>query len=204
MESKFKPNDIVFWGRSRDKYIVREFQPTNGIFGSYWLKDFNSEHDAVASEDELCYEGEFIRDEIIILKMLEIMFPLCNWLSFKEEFIKNGSKNLDWVDKAEEGTLDFMAKMFQIMDQKFMMLIYDDYIENPIESDICDLNFLGIYTHVTFNEWISSGAHLPFSYVIVTNKFNQINQRNLHIMHLIRNYEYNDEDDSNDIKAANV
>lgn len=204
MEAKFKPNDVVLWGRSKDKYIVREFQPTNGIFGSYWLKNPNSGYDAVAGEDELCYEGDFIRDEIIIFKMLEIMFPLCNWVSFKEEFVKNGSKNLDWIDKPEEGTLDFMTKTFQIMDQKFMMLIYDDYIENPIKSDICDLKFLGIYTHVTFNEWILSGAHLPFSYIIVADKFNEINQRNLNMMHLIRNYEYDDEDDSDDIKTANV
>ncbi len=121
MEPKFKPNDVVFWGRDRSKYLIKEFQPTNGIFGSYWLKDLNDGYDAVACENELCYEGEFIRDEIIIFKMLEIMYPLCNWTVFKEEFIKNGSKNLDWIDKVEEGTLDFMAKMFQIFDQKFMM-----------------------------------------------------------------------------------
>jgi hypothetical protein len=47
MQPKFKPNDVVLWGRSRDKYIVREFQPTNGIFGSYWLKNFNVGYDAV-------------------------------------------------------------------------------------------------------------------------------------------------------------
>ena len=43
-----------------------------------------------------------------------------------------------------------------------------------------------------------------FSYIIVADKFNEINQRNLHVMHRIRNYEYDDSDDSDDIKEANV
>lgn len=203
MKPKFKPNDIVYWGRERTKCKVKEFQPTNGIFGSYWLKFDNDTKNGVAGEDELCYEGGFIRDEIIMLKMLEIMFPESDWNYFKEEFIKNGSENLVWKNKPFF-TLEFMSKMFQIMNEKLMMLIYNDYVDKPIASDISDLKFLGIYTHVTFNEWILDGAHLPFPYTIVTDEFSSLNNKHFHIRHYDIYNDDNESDESDESKEANI
>src|SRR5579862_6002858 len=48
---KFKENDIVIWDGER--YKVHEFQPNNGIGGSYWLKSLNGGYDGVASENDL-------------------------------------------------------------------------------------------------------------------------------------------------------
>lgn len=48
---KFKSGDVVQW-YDRRCFIV-EFQPHNGIYGSYWLKDINDNHDCVATEGEL-------------------------------------------------------------------------------------------------------------------------------------------------------
>jgi hypothetical protein len=36
-----------------EKYIVKMFQPNNGIGGSYWVINANNRTNGVASEDEL-------------------------------------------------------------------------------------------------------------------------------------------------------
>jgi hypothetical protein len=48
---KFKSGDIVLWHKR--KCSIVEFQPHNGTYGAYWLKDIDNDDDCAATEGEL-------------------------------------------------------------------------------------------------------------------------------------------------------
>lgn len=164
MESKYKKDDIVYWTRDRSKYKIKEFQRTNGIGGSYWLKNMEEGGmDSVACAIDLCHIGELLDEEKIIFKILECMFPDYDWLYFKEEYIKNDYKFGLNTDNSEYGTLDFMGVMFNIIDQKYQRLVNESYgFDAILVSNICDSKFVALYTHFSFSLWFSNGAIYHF------------------------------------------
>lgn len=176
MYPKFKSDEVVYWLDRKSKYVVKEFQPTNGIGGAYWLKPSETGYDAVASETDMCYIGELFDKEKIILKILECMFPELDLKMFKDEFVKNDYKVevKECTCGIEYGTKDFMDLMYCIIEQKYRSLVYKDYVEDEIISNICNYKFVGLYTYACFDLWVKNGMKLPFPYKVLKGKLKEM------------------------------